>query len=140
MSHTLLRHDEPLSVVRLGAGAELPAWATSGTLLSVTATADETSVVCAHAVVPRKARHEGPFTAFSVEGTLDFALTGVLHALLAAPAEQEVPVFTLSTFDTDWVLVPAGEADRAAEAWRRQGYDVRPADRATTPPPEGTDS
>lgn len=140
MSHTLLRHDEPLSVVRLGAGADLPSWASSGTLVSVTATATETSIVCARAAVPRKARQEGPFTAFSVEGTLDFALTGVLSELLAVPAEEEVPVFTLSTFDTDWVLVPAAEADRVAEGWRRRGYDVRPADRPTTPSAEGTDS
>ncbi len=140
MSHTLLRHAEPLAVVRLGSGADLPSWATSSTLLSVTATAAETSVVCAHAAVPAKARPQGPFTAFSVEGTLDFALTGVLHTLLAAPAEEEVPVFTLSTFDTDWVLVPAAEADRVTEAWRRRGYDVRPADRPTAPPPEGSDA
>jgi hypothetical protein len=139
VSRVLLRHDEPLAVVRLGAGAELPGWATSGTLFSVTATAAETSVVCSQAAVPRKARHEGPFTSFSVEGPLDFSLTGVLHDLLAAPAEEEVPVLTLSTFDTDWVLVPADEADRVAEAWRRRGYDVRPADQPT-PPSEGTDS
>ncbi len=140
MSHVLLRHDEPLAVVRLGPGAELPAWATSGTLFSVTATAAETSVVCAQAAVPRKARQEGPYTSFAVEGPLDFTLTGLLHDLLAAPAEADVPVLTLSTFDTDWVLVPAAEADRVAEAWQRQGYDVRPAHQTSTPTSEGSDS
>jgi uncharacterized protein len=124
---SLVQLPEHLAVVRLGPGTDIPAWATSATLFSVTATADETSIVCAHAGVPRKARHEGPFVAFRVAGTLDFALTGVLHALLAPLAEARISVFAHSTFDTDWILVPAGDAERAAEAWRRSGREVRAA-------------
>jgi hypothetical protein len=124
---TLLHHPEHLAVVRLGPGAEVPAWATSATIFSVTATATETSLVCARHGVPRKAKQEGPYVAFSVAGTLDLALTGVLSRILAPLAEAEVPVFTLATFDTDWVLVPAGRAEQATEAWRRAGFDVRPA-------------
>ena len=45
-------------------------------------------------------------------GPLDFALTGVLYALLAPLAEAEISVFTISTYDTDWILVPADRADR----------------------------
>ena len=127
MSHTLLRYDEPLAVVRLGPGAEIPPWASSGSLFSVTATATETSLVCAFAGVPRKSRHQGPFTAFAVEGPLDLGLTGVLAGLLSPLAEEDVSVFTLSTFDTDWVLVAAADADRAADAWRRDGHAVTPA-------------
>jgi hypothetical protein len=133
VTHTLLQYDEQLAVVRLGPGADIPDWAMSGTLLSVTATAEETSLVCNHRGVPRKARHEGPFTAFAVEGPLDFALTGVLSALLEPLAEAEVPVFTVSTFDTDWILVPADQAERAVEEWRRSGHDVRPAQPPNAP-------
>ena len=131
MTHTLL-----LVVVRLGPGADLPDWAVSGTLFSVTATATESSLVCAQAGVPRKARHEGPFTAFAVQGPLDFALTGVLSELLTPLSEAEVSVFTISTFDTDWILVPSDQAERAADAWRRSGHEVRPASQPTDPSSE----
>ena len=114
---TLTRHPEHLAVVRLGPGAELPAWAGGATLVSVTATATETSVVCAAAAVPGKARSAGPFVAFSVDGTLDLTLTGVVAGLTAPLAEAQVPVFVISTFDTDWLLVPADRADEAAELW-----------------------
>jgi hypothetical protein len=130
---TVLRHDEPLVVVRLGPGADLPDWASSGTLFSVTATATETSLVCGARGVPRKARQQGPFTAFAVAGTLDFALTGVLSGLLSPLADAQIPVFTISTFDTDWVLVPTAQADHAAEAWRRDGHTVRGADERPDP-------
>ena len=42
-------------------------------------------------------------------------------------AEAEISVFTLSTFDTDWILVPGGDADRAEEEWRRSGHEVQRA-------------
>jgi hypothetical protein len=118
-------------VVRLGPGSALPAWAESASVFSVTATATETSVVCAARNVPTKARHQRPFTAFEVQGPLDFALTGVLASLLVPLADAEVSVFTLSTFDTDWILVPTGDAERAAEEWRRCGHRVVPAVPAT---------
>lgn len=135
---TLLRHDEPLVVVRLGPGADIPEWASSATLFSVTATAAETSLVCGARGVPRKARQQGPFTAFAVVGPLDFALTGLLAGLLVPLAEAQVPVFAVSTFDTDWVLVPADRADAATEAWRRTGHTVRGAHPAEPPSGEGS--
>jgi hypothetical protein len=120
----LRRYPETLAVVRLGPGSEVPAWAESSSLFSVTATATETSVVCAARNVPKKSRHQRPFTAFEVEGPLDFALTGVLSGLLGPLSEAGISVFTLSTFDTDWILVPGSEADRAAEVWTAAGHTV----------------
>ena len=123
----LSRYPETLAVVKLGPGTEVPAWAESSSIFSVTATATETSVVCAARSVPKKSVHQRPFTAFEVEGPLDFALTGILAGLLAPLAEAGISVFTLSTFDTDWILVPGGDADRAEEEWRRSGHEVTPA-------------
>ncbi|QCC77160.1 ACT domain-containing protein [Nocardioides daphniae] len=54
-------------------------------------------------------------------------MTGVLVALLTPMAEAEISVFTLSTFDTDWILVPKQHAEKAAEEWRRRGHTVAPA-------------
>jgi hypothetical protein len=123
-SFKLNRYPETLAVVRLGPGTEVPAWAESTSQFSITATATETSIVCARRSVPRKARQAGPFTAFAVQGPLDFALTGVLSSLLAPLADVGISVFTISTFDTDWILVPQERAEAAAEEWRRRGHTV----------------
>jgi hypothetical protein len=131
-THTLLLHPEPLAVVRLGPGADIPDWASASSLFAVVATGAETSLVCARAGVPRRSRQHGPLTAFEVAGPLDLTLTGVLSRLLEPLADAQIPVFTVSTFDTDWVLVPAEEAQRAAEAWRRRGHAVQPVDQFTS--------
>jgi len=126
-SYHLARYPETLAVVRLAPGAEVPEWAESSSLFSITATATETSLICAGRSVPKKARHQKPFTAFCVTDELDFDQVGVLAALLAPLADAEIPILTVSTYDTDWILVPTGRTDVAEEAWRRSGHDVAPA-------------
>ncbi len=124
MTHTLIQHPDALAVVRLGPGSDVPSWATASTLFSVTATKTETSIVCHASTVPTKARREGPFVAFEVAGPLDFAETGVLSGLLTPLADAGISVFTLSTYDTDWILVKADAADAAAEAWTAAGHTL----------------
>ena len=48
----LQQFPEKLAVVRLAPGAEIPQWAESSSLFSITATATETSLVCATRSVP----------------------------------------------------------------------------------------
>ena len=126
-THEIEQFPESLAVVRLAPGAEIPTWAESSSIFSITATSTETSLVCAARGVPRKAVHHGPLTGFAVKGPLDLALVGVLHDLLGPLVEEQVSVFTLSTYDTDWILVPQADAEQAAEAWRRRGHVVVPA-------------
>lgn len=123
-SYTLEVFPEQVAVVRLGPGAEVPGWAESSSIFAVLATATETTVVCAKRSVPTKARQAGPFTAFQVQGELDLATVGVLAALLLPLADAGISVFALSTFPTDWLLVPREQAEAAAEAWTAAGHQV----------------
>ena len=89
-----------------------------GPLACVVRTAEELSLVCAPGRAPDGSRVEGPWRVLRVAGTLDFALTGVLHALTAPLAAAGISVFAVSTFDTDYLLVPAPDATRALEVLR----------------------
>lgn len=126
-SYTLQQFPEKLAVVKLPAGAEIPSWTESSSLFSVTATATETSIVCAGRNVPTKVVAQRGLTAFSVQESLEPTQAGVLSALLAPLAEAGVSVFTISTYDTNWILVPVTDADTAAEAWRGRGHTVEVA-------------
>lgn len=115
---------DALAVCRLPAGTPAPAWLDGEGFASVTRTADETSVVCRAAIVPAGVRAEVGWRALRVAGPLDFALTGVLLALLAPLAAAGVSVFALSTFDTDYVLVREAALDGALAALRAAGHRV----------------
>ena len=108
-------------VARLPPDAPVPAGLLEGDcgpLACIARTAEEVSVVCAPGRAPEGARVDGPWAVLRVAGTLDFGLTGVLHALTAPLAAAEIGVFAVSTFDTDYLLVPRGEAGRALEVLR----------------------
>ena len=126
-TYALRQFPEKLAVINLPPGAEIPGWAESSSLFSITATATETSLVCAGRDVPSKVVGRKGLTAFAVEGTPDNEQAGVLVRLLEPLAEAGVSVFTISTFETNWILLPVGEAEAAAEAWRRRGHEVTAA-------------
>ncbi len=46
-----------------------------------------------------------------VLGPLDFALTGILSQITAPLAEAEISIFSLSTYDTDYVMVKSSTLD-----------------------------
>jgi hypothetical protein len=114
-------------VCRLAAGTAVPAAVWGDGLVAVVQTADELSVVCPDGRAPADAEVERGWTAYTVDGPLDFALTGVLASLTAAPAEAGVPVFAVSSYDTDHLLVRAGDAPAAERAWTAAGHRVVPA-------------
>jgi hypothetical protein len=122
----LIQYRQALAAVRLPAGSPPPGWATGEPLASVSVTADETSVICPTSSLPDSPPGpvEGPFTVVRVAGTLEISQIGVLVGLLRPLSDAGIPVLTVSTFDTDWVLVPARHASAAASVWSAAGYKV----------------
>ena len=87
-----------------------------GGFFSVTRTAEEISVVCREELLPVGCTPEKGFRVFKVEGPLAFSLTGILAALLSPLAAAGVAVFTISTYDTDYLLVKAEKLKEAISA------------------------
>jgi hypothetical protein len=113
---TLARVPGRFAVARLSPDAPIPAWATTGSLTSITRTADELSIVCDDEAVPNGVYAMRDFAALRVLGIIDFAVVGVLASLTRVLAEAAVSVFVFSTFDTDYLLVRTGDLDRAKKA------------------------
>jgi hypothetical protein len=124
---TLAEYPEKLAIVKLAPGAEVPQWAESSSIFSVTATASETSLICAGRSVPTKTPSIKPLIAFRITGELDPGAIGVLANLLVPLAEIGVPAYTFSTYETDWIMVRVVDAVKAAEEWRRRGHIVAAA-------------
>ena len=83
---------------------------------SVTKTAEEVSLVCREESIPTGFPVEKDFRLLKVEGPLDFSLTGVLSSLLKPLADAAIPVFTISTYDTDYILVKDGQLEQTLRA------------------------
>jgi hypothetical protein len=112
------------AVCRLGPEEPVPQWATAGDFSSFSRTADELSIVCREDVVPAGVRCQRGWRCLRVAGPLDFALVGVLASLLVPLAAAGISVFAVSTFDTDYLLIPDADLPRATEALQRAGHTI----------------
>ena len=112
---------ERLAICRLDPQAGFPAWVLhdGAHLFSVTRTPDETSVVCAEDDVPPSVdRVVRGWRALAIVGPIAFDAVGVIASLTEPLAAFDIPVFVISTYETDLLLVRAGHLPRAIEALR----------------------
>ena len=85
----------------------------------------EVSLVCESAHLPAGVQKaETGWRAFRVAGAMDFGLTGVLARLAGTLAAAEIPIFAVSTYDTDYILVKKALLARALACLREEGLVV----------------
>ena len=88
-------------------------------------TDEELSLVCRSEDVPENTveRDDG-WRGFRIEGVLDFSLIGILSKLSTILAENQIGIFAVSTFNTDYILVKEENFDRAMDVLAAAGYEV----------------
>ena len=69
-------------------------------------TDEENSLVCLTENVPTNTtEREDGWRALRIEGVLDFSLVGILAKIATILADCKIPIFAISTYNTDYVLV-----------------------------------
>jgi len=112
-----------LTIARLSPNQQIPQWAWQDkAFLSITCTTDELSIVCPTPSVPPDLPCESGWIAIKVQGPLDFSLTGILANLANPLAASGIPIFAVSTFDTDYILIKQEYLSQAKEALEQAGH------------------
>jgi hypothetical protein len=114
------------AVCRLPANAPPPDWAIRGRFTALTRTADELSIVCPADNVPEEHMPTTPWACLKIEGPFSFSEVGILSSFIGPLAEEEVPIFAISTFDTDYVLVGEDHVETALQALKDAGHKLLP--------------
>jgi hypothetical protein len=117
-----------LAVVRLEPDCKLPAWSMQGSFYSITRTSEELSIFCDSTCVPEEVEKSDGWRAFCVAGQLDMELTGIISQLAVPLAAKQIPIFSISTHDTDYMLVQEFQLEDALDVLRRAGHDIRMPD------------
>lgn len=115
-----------LAIARLAPEAPVPDWA-RGEFVTVSRTRAELSVICAQAHTPAEVLQERDRVAFGIAGVVPMTTIGLLAGLCSALADAQVPVFVVSTYDTDWMLVQAAHFPAARRALEALGHHFRGA-------------
>jgi uncharacterized protein len=123
-------------VVRLAPDADAPGWANVGWasfglanrgaekgFVSITRTEDELSVVCPLENVPKELISGPRWICLKLQGPFPFSQTGVLLSFIEPLSRNGIPIFAVSTYDTDYVLVPEEFAEAALAVLQSAGHE-----------------
>ncbi len=103
-----------LAICRLEKGVKIPAWATERpSFVSITITNEELSIVCDGGSIPPDVPASRGWRAFKVEGPLDLSMTGLISSMTGPLAASGISVFSVSTYDTDYLLIKSEMFDEA---------------------------
>ena len=69
-------------------------------------------------------QRDDEWKAFRIQGTLDFPLIGILLKISCLMAENNIGIFAISTFNTDYVLIKSKNFSKAIELLSKTGYRV----------------
>jgi hypothetical protein len=112
---------ETYAICRLGPAVPLPDFHCHE-FLCVVRTETELSVVCPESAVPSLATADHGWRALRVAGTLSLSETGILASLAWPLAAAGIPIFAVSTYATDYLLIPHSRLDAALHALQGAGH------------------
>ncbi|KIM32471.1 hypothetical protein M408DRAFT_63182 [Serendipita vermifera MAFF 305830] len=143
-AYHLVQHPRSLFIFQLDPKTPIPATllqptgagTTTASFKSITWTHEEISVVCEHpprhfpelntgseSLVLNKPE-DWECAAFSIRGPMELTLTGILSGLIAPLKEAGIPIFTVSTWNTDFLLIPIAQKGKTIKVLRQDGWTV----------------
>ncbi len=63
--------------------------------------------------------------AFRIEGILDFSLTGILARAADILANAKIPIFAVSTYNTDYILIKNEFFQKALDVLKENNYVIK---------------
>lgn len=121
---TLKRLPGLYTIWQLPASAPTPALPTD-VFCAVLRSPTELSGVCPSAHTPAGATVDANWVCLQFIGPFDLTLTGIMVQIAAPLAQAQVPIFTLATYDTDYILVPGARFADAVDAINAAGHRVQ---------------
>lgn len=118
----LIIEPERLGICRLPPKTRIPTWVYRSNFFSVARTREELSIVCEEKLVPKSIRCEVGWRAIKVKEPLDPSLIGVLASLANPLTEAGVSIFSISTYDTDYLLVRYKKLKMAQRVLEEAGH------------------
>ncbi len=85
----------------------------------------EKSLVCITNEVPLNIiKRDDGWKAFCIQGILDFSLIGILSKIATILADNDISIFAISTYNTDYVFVKSENYQRGLEILKSDGYEI----------------
>ncbi|MBX2823027.1 MAG: ACT domain-containing protein [Rhodothermaceae bacterium] len=116
------------AICKLPATSPVPTGFLHKPFFAVTRTSDELSIVLSEKAASPEWESEKGWRMLKVNGPLDFNIVGVVASISAPLAEAGIPIFVISTFDTDYLLVKDENLASSIRMLEGEGHEVQSND------------
>lgn len=115
---------ELYAVCRLDSEAKIPHWAVKSGFNSITRTNDELSILCVQDNVPSDVKCERDWKILKIDSKLDFSMIGVISQISTLLAQNDISIFVVSTFDTDYICIKEENFNKTVKILKKAGNVV----------------
>jgi len=124
LGFTLLK--DTYCIYRFDAGSPFPYWLDNSDFYSVTKTHDELSVVSKQVETKHddRIRTDRNWRILKINGPLQLSQIGIIADISELLKRNEIPIFEISTFDTDYILVRKNDLEKAVLALAEAGHQI----------------
>jgi hypothetical protein len=123
MAFNLIVLSKKYSIYKFLNQTVLPDWIYSSDFYSITGTKDELSVVASqNDSISDNIKCNKNWRILKISGPLDFSLVGIIADITCILKEKNIPVFIISTYDTDYIFIKQKDLNNGIKALTRKGY------------------
>ncbi len=120
---TLHLLQETFTINKLPQFAEIPSILSQGDMCFISRTDEELSIVCPDYMAPNNVQQELGWRCLKVEGAMKLQEAGVLASIVQPLSEAAIPMFAISTFNTDYFFVMEENLVNAVQALQKAGHE-----------------
>jgi hypothetical protein len=120
------------AIYRFKSDVNIPSWISDSDFYSVTKTKDELSIVCKqHNPLANTSDINNDWKILKLKGPLNLSLVGIIAEVSGILKESEISIFTISTYETDYILVKNQDLSKAIDSLKANGHKVSYENRAS---------
>ena len=93
--------------------------------ISITRTKDELSIVAQENELNGFLEVENGWKILKINGILNFNLVGILSKISSILANENISIFVMSTFNTDFIMVKKKNIKNAMEILLKNNYEIK---------------
>lgn len=121
---TLQLMDEMFHIHSFSPDSNVPLSVFGASVYFIGKTHDELSIVVPETVPLDSIEVEKDWNALEILGPLGFSMTGILSNISGVLAAENISIFTISTFDTDYILIKKDAIKLAIDTLKTNEYQI----------------
>lgn len=113
---------ETYTINKLPQFAEIPSILAKGEMCFISRTDEELTIVCPDFMAPNNVQQELGWRCLKVDATMKLQEVGVLASVVQPLSDAGVPIFAISTYNTDYIFVEEEHLVNVVQALQKAGH------------------